>query len=339
MRTLFLNGLQPFLSRWRTPNGTLTSSAERCVEVSDQWNGKKSCEFSFKLWHVCIYRLRLTGHVWQQACQNSSRCGDIDWARGRHWLGCKKGCEREFHIGPQQQRHKLCEVHRRHGGLDCPQTVPHGPKNPSRQRVRVPYLAKALGGSDQATLDEKKRHDKALEAYQAAYNKYSRERTQLLDWIETKAQIKAQAKQNFTNTDYAFKLYNQPHPASRLFQRKSQSSLISISRVSSRKKASSFSWVRGPLPSATPRSVSFELLLRRRIGNHIAMDAMLAKTYSKHTTVPGATGKAAGGPRARVHGRCFQRDGKTQNFYPARAHGDSPRPRFSTWCFWYGENQ
>ena len=43
------------------------------------------------------------------------------------------------------------------------------------------YLVRTLGGGDDATLDEKKRHDKALEAYQAAYNKYSRERTQLLD--------------------------------------------------------------------------------------------------------------------------------------------------------------
>ena len=73
------------------------------------------------------------------------------------------------------------------------------------------YLAKALGGGD-AALDEKVRHDKALEAYQAAYAKYSRDRTKLLDWIATNTQIKEQAKQNFTNTDYAFKLYNQAHP-------------------------------------------------------------------------------------------------------------------------------
>ena len=42
----------------------------------------------------------------------------------------------------------------------------------------------------------KKSDDKALEAYQTAYAKYSRERTQLLDWIQTNAQIKAEAKQN-----------------------------------------------------------------------------------------------------------------------------------------------
>ncbi|KAL9982940.1 hypothetical protein ACROYT_G005055 [Oculina patagonica] len=74
------------------------------------------------------------------------------------------------------------------------------------------YLARALGGGDDAALKEKERHDKALEAYQAAFAKYSRDRTKLLDWIQTNAEIKEQAKQNFTNTDYAFKLYNQAHP-------------------------------------------------------------------------------------------------------------------------------
>ena len=74
------------------------------------------------------------------------------------------------------------------------------------------YLARVLGGGDKAALDEKVRHDKTLEAYQAAYVKYSRDHTKLLDWIATNTQIKAQAKQNFTNTDYAMKLYNQAHP-------------------------------------------------------------------------------------------------------------------------------
>ena len=74
------------------------------------------------------------------------------------------------------------------------------------------YLARALGGADKAALEEKKRHDKALEDYQAAYAKYTHDRTQLLNWIATNAQTKEQAKQNFTNTDYAFKLYNKAHP-------------------------------------------------------------------------------------------------------------------------------
>ena len=81
------------------------------------------------------------------------------------------------------------------------------------------YLAKYLAGnSGQAALAEKTRHDKALEAYQAAMEKYTRERTKLLDWIETNREIKAQANQNFTNTDYAFKLYNQAHPDYKLTQ-------------------------------------------------------------------------------------------------------------------------
>jgi len=74
------------------------------------------------------------------------------------------------------------------------------------------YLARALGGGGQAALEEKKRHDKALEDYQVAYAKYTRDRTQLLDWIATNAQKKEQAKQDMTNTDYAFKLYGQTHP-------------------------------------------------------------------------------------------------------------------------------
>ena len=83
------------------------------------------------------------------------------------------------------------------------------------------YLAKYLAGDDgKAALAEKTRHDKALEAYNASMEKYNQERTQLLDWIETNREIKAQADQNFTNTDYAFKLYNQAHPDYKLSQPK-----------------------------------------------------------------------------------------------------------------------
>ena len=78
------------------------------------------------------------------------------------------------------------------------------------------YLARALGGGGKAAQEEKVRHDKALEAYQAAYAKYTRDRTKLLDWIAKNAQENSQAKQNFTNTDYAFKLYNQAHPDARM---------------------------------------------------------------------------------------------------------------------------
>ena len=37
-------------------------------------------------------------------------------------------------------------------------------------------------------------------AYQAAYAKYTRDRTKLLDWIKTNAQIKAEAKTSPTLT-------------------------------------------------------------------------------------------------------------------------------------------
>ena len=73
------------------------------------------------------------------------------------------------------------------------------------------YLARYLSG-DGGALAEKTRHDKALEAYEAAQARYSQERTKLLDWIETNRENEAQAKQNFTNTDYAFKLYNHGAP-------------------------------------------------------------------------------------------------------------------------------
>ena len=76
------------------------------------------------------------------------------------------------------------------------------------------YLAKALSGdSDQAAMDEKIRHDKALEAYQAAYAKYQKDRTELLDWIAEQDREKDKAKYDFQDTDKALALYNQTHRA------------------------------------------------------------------------------------------------------------------------------
>ena len=66
------------------------------------------------------------------------------------------------------------------------------------------YLAKYLSGDSAAAMEkEMERNDRALEEYQAAYAKYMRDRTKLLDWIATNKKMKEQAKQNFTNTDYA----------------------------------------------------------------------------------------------------------------------------------------
>ena len=76
------------------------------------------------------------------------------------------------------------------------------------------YLAKALSGdSGKAALDEKIRHDKALEAYQAAYAKYQKNRTELLDWVAAQDRLKNKAMHDFQDTDRALALYNQTHRA------------------------------------------------------------------------------------------------------------------------------
>ena len=74
-------------------------------------------------------------------------------------------------------------------------------------------LAKTFGGSD--SDEERKRHDKALEKYQADYAAYEKKRQQFLDWIETQRENKDQAEQNLEDTDNALKLYNEVHPDSR----------------------------------------------------------------------------------------------------------------------------
>ena len=74
------------------------------------------------------------------------------------------------------------------------------------------YLAKYLSGDNgKAAMDEKIRHNKALEAYQAAYAKYKKDRTKLLDWIANSDREKDQARHNFQETDQALALYNQTH--------------------------------------------------------------------------------------------------------------------------------
>ena len=76
------------------------------------------------------------------------------------------------------------------------------------------YLAKYLSGDGgQAALNEKIRHDKALEAYQAAYAKYQKDRTELLDWIAEQDRVKNKAAHDFQDTDRALALYNQTHRA------------------------------------------------------------------------------------------------------------------------------
>ena len=73
------------------------------------------------------------------------------------------------------------------------------------------YLARYLSGDDSSALDEKKRHDKALEKYQRDYAHWNQQRQKLLDWQAQNREKKALAQQNLTDTDYALKLYNKTH--------------------------------------------------------------------------------------------------------------------------------
>ena len=76
------------------------------------------------------------------------------------------------------------------------------------------YLAKALSGdSGKAAMDEKIRHDKALEAYQATYAKYQKDRTELLDWVAEQNREKNKAMHDFQDTDRALALFNQTQRA------------------------------------------------------------------------------------------------------------------------------
>ena len=76
------------------------------------------------------------------------------------------------------------------------------------------YLTKVLSGdSGQAALDENVRHDKALEAYQAAYAKWQKDRAELLDWVAEQDREKNKAIHDFKDTDRALAFYNQTHSA------------------------------------------------------------------------------------------------------------------------------
>ena len=121
------------------------------------------------------------------------------------------------------------------------------------------YLSRCLSGDDpKAAQEENVRHDKALEAYQAAYAKYEKDRTKLLDWIATNDRIKDQAKQNFTNTDYAFKLYNQAHPHEQIPIPKGPEFSDFYKPSEQQKKANSCLLAQAPLPLGTPPFDSFE---------------------------------------------------------------------------------
>ena len=124
------------------------------------------------------------------------------------------------------------------------------------------YLAKYLSADSAAAMEkERERHDRALEAYQAAFAKYMRDRTKLLDWIAKNAQEKAQAKQNFTKTGNAFKLYNKAHPDARITPLK-EPNFSDFYQPSEQQKMESYcSWVPERSPWAAQPSGSFELFV------------------------------------------------------------------------------
>ena len=63
------------------------------------------------------------------------------------------------------------------------------------------------------------RHDLVVEKYQAAYEKYKKNQTKLLNWIATNDWVKEQAKQNLVDTYFALKLYNKMHKMERKLSR------------------------------------------------------------------------------------------------------------------------
>ena len=70
-----------------------------------------------------------------------------------------------------------------------------------------------LATAAKPALDEKKRHDLALEKYERDYAQYQKDRTQLLDWVAQQDREKDKAFHDFKDTDAALALYDQTHQA------------------------------------------------------------------------------------------------------------------------------
>ncbi len=74
------------------------------------------------------------------------------------------------------------------------------------------YLAKYLAGSPDATMAERKRHDKALEKYQADWAAFQERREKLEDWEVEQERIRRRAGEDVDATNRALDLYAQAHP-------------------------------------------------------------------------------------------------------------------------------
>ena len=66
------------------------------------------------------------------------------------------------------------------------------------------YLFSHMGSNAD---EERKRHDKAMEQLEAAQAKWSKERTQILDFINEQLQKEHHAEQEFSDVDTAMKQY------------------------------------------------------------------------------------------------------------------------------------
>ncbi len=75
------------------------------------------------------------------------------------------------------------------------------------------YLAKYLaGGSPDAVAEERKRHDRALERYQADWAAFQERRERLEDWEVKRERIHRHAGEDVAATNHALDLYAQTHP-------------------------------------------------------------------------------------------------------------------------------
>ena len=114
------------------------------------------------------------------------------------------------------------------------------------------YLAKYLSGdSGQAALDEKKRHDLALEKYQRDYAQYQKDRTQLLDWVAQQDREKNKAFHDFQIQTKPWRFITKL-TAQRLPCQRNPSSRTITNPARSRRMASCSSLVPAPWPLGIP---------------------------------------------------------------------------------------
>ena len=119
----------------------------------------------------------------------------------------------------------------------------------SAATISQKYLS---GDSGQAALDEKKRHDLALEKYQRDYAQYQKDRTQLLDWVAEQDREKNKAFHDFQDTDCRPGPL-QPNTRSKgSYYHRNPSSLTTTNPARSRRMANCCLLARAPLPLATP---------------------------------------------------------------------------------------